>query len=116
MDDSPLELAWTEYGGDPIPYSHGWVKVRCVLHSDRNASAQIHLENQKWRCFAGCGWGDVYDLVGLAESIREFPEQKAVATEKFGAQLDGDEPPEPTAMNPNPHQKKGKTRWKPSWV
>lgn len=116
MSESPLELAWTEYGGDQIPYQHGWVKVRCVLHDDRNASAQVNLETGKWRCFAGCGWGDVYDLVGAKENVREFPDQKRIAAERFGAVLDSDEPAEPSAMNPNPQQKRGKKRWKPAWV
>jgi len=113
--ETPLEQAWEAFGGDPIPPHHGWVKVRCVLHGDRTASAQVNLETGKWRCFAGCGHGDVYDLIGVHDGVREFPEQKRIAAERFGDQPDA--PPEPTAMNPNPHRgKKTKTKWKPSWV
>lgn len=117
MSETPLELAWLEYGGQEIPPHHGWVKVKCALHAERNASAQVNLEIGKWRCFAGCGHGDVYDLIGLKENVREFPEQKRIAAEKFGDVPDG--PPEPSSMNPRPRSKQGKgkkAKWKPSWT
>lgn len=114
---TPLELAWLEYSGEEIPPHHGWVKVKCALHSERRASAQVNLETGKWRCFAGCGYGDVYDLIGIHDSVREFPEQKRIAADRFGDCNVPDVPPEPTAMNPNPHKKKGpKKKWKPPWT
>jgi DNA primase len=119
--ESPLEAAWTAYADElygasfPIPPSHGWVKVRCALHSERRPSAQVNLELGKWRCFAGCGHGDIYDLIGLHDGVHEFPEQKRIAAEKFGDV--GDTPPEPSSMNPNPRQPKGrKKKWKPAWT
>ena len=115
--ESPLEAAWSAFGGDPIPPHHGWVKVRCVLHDERRPSATVNLEHGKFSCFAGCGHGDVYDLIGLHEGITDFKEQKAFAEERGWVQ--DDEPPEPSVMNPNPRRpspkKKGKP-WKPSWL
>jgi DNA primase len=115
--ESPLEAAWLEFGGDPIPPHHGWVKVRCVLHSERRPSATVNLETGKFSCFAGCGHGDVYDLIGLHESLTDFKDQKAFAEER-GWVLE-EEPPEPSPMNPNPRgrvKSKPKKAWKPSWL
>ena len=46
----------TRYGKD----LHG----RCPFHDDRNASLSVNLRDERggWRCFAGCGGGD---LVGF---------------------------------------------------
>ena len=113
--ESPLEQAWIHYGGDEIPPHHGWVKVKCVIHDERRASAAVNLETGKWRCYAGCGHGDVYDLIGLKEDdAREFPQQKAIAAEKFGDAPEG--PPEPSALNPRPRTKGPKKKWKPAWT
>jgi hypothetical protein len=118
VDGSPLEAAWEAFGGDPIPPHRGWVKVRCVLHDERRPSATVNLETGKWQCFAGCGHGDVYDLIGLHEGLTDFPDQKRFAEER-GWLPEEEAPPEPSPMNPNPKPrtiKKGKTKWKPSWV
>lgn len=113
--ETPLEQAWMEFGGSPLPPSHGWVKTLCVLHSERRPSAQVNLELGKWKCWAGCGHGDVYDLIGIREGIRDFLDQKAYADERGWIPEDRD--PEPTLMNPRPKstKKKGKP-WKPPWV
>jgi hypothetical protein len=77
----------------------------------------VNVELQKWSCFAGCGHGDVYDLIGKHEGLTDFLDQKAYADERGWVQED--EPPEPSVMNPNPRgpKKKGpKTTWKPSWI
>ena len=40
---------------------------RCPFHSDRSPSFSVDTDRQKWHCFAGCGHGDVIDLVRIAE-------------------------------------------------
>lgn len=80
---TPLEQAWEHYGGTLLG-THGRVKARCCLHEDKNASASVDLESQRWSCFAGCGYGDIYELVQLADGFTNFPEAKAFADERFG--------------------------------
>jgi hypothetical protein len=122
--ETPLERAWLEFGtrlyGDyrDLPPHHGWVKVKCVIHSESRPSAVVHLEHGKWRCYAGCGRGDVYDLIGVAEGLQDFMEQKRFAESK-GWLREEEAPPQPSAMNPNPRSRKPqgkKEKWKPAWV
>ena len=124
MSESPLELAWVEYGtrlyGDylDLPPNHGWIKVKCALHLESRPSARVNLEFGKWRCFAGCGHGDLYDLIGIVEGLPEFIDQKRFAETK-GWFADEDHRPEPSAMNPNPRARKPqgkKAKWKPAWI
>ena len=44
------------------PNAAGWAQGTCPLHDDRNASLSVNLHSGGWRCFAGCGGGD---LVGF---------------------------------------------------
>lgn len=116
-DESPLEQAWSSFGGDPLSPKHGWQKTRCVLHDERRASATVNVDLGKWSCFAGCGRGDVYDLIGAHEGLPEFLDQKAYA-EEHGWHVEDEALPEPSLMNPRPKSKKGKGKqpWKPSWL
>lgn len=83
---TPLEAAWEHYGGQILTQRHGRNKAKCPLHDDANASASVNIDEQKWTCFAGCGYGDIYELIMLAEpgNLR-FPECKAIAEDTFGA-------------------------------
>lgn len=81
---TPLEKAWEHYGGTLLTHREGRNKARCPLHEDANASASVNILEQKWTCFAGCGYGDIYELVGIADSFKSFPEVKAFADEHFG--------------------------------
>lgn len=42
-------------------HGNGWAKGRCPFHDDRNASLSVRLDGERghWRCFAGCGHGDL---------------------------------------------------------
>lgn len=80
---TPLESAWEHYGGTLLG-THGRVKARCPLHEDKNASASVNIEEQRWTCHAGCGFGDIYELVKLADSFDRFPECKEFSDQKFG--------------------------------
>lgn len=81
---TPLEAAWEHYGGTLLTHREGRNKARCPLHEDANASAVVNVEHQRWTCFAGCGYGDIYELVKLAEGIDSFPECKEFTDTKFG--------------------------------
>lgn len=81
-----LERAWIHYGGRFPARGKGRVKANCPLHEDKNASASLNLDTGKWVCYAGCGFGDVYDLIGLAEGVG-FVEAKALAVKNFGDQV-----------------------------
>lgn len=44
------------------PNSAGWAQGRCPFHEDRNDSLSVHVAGAGaggWRCFAGCGSGDL---------------------------------------------------------
>jgi hypothetical protein len=46
------------------PNATGWAQGQCPFHEDGNASLSVHVTDARggWRCFAGCGGGD---LVGF---------------------------------------------------
>ena len=55
----------------------GWRKMRCPFHDDRNASAAINFDANRFKCH-GCGVsGDTYDLIrhdkggSLSEAIED---------------------------------------------
>lgn len=81
---TPLEAAWEYYGGTLLTHREGRNKARCPLHDDVNASATVNIAEQRWKCFAGCGHGDIYELVKLADDIGNFRANKEYADEKFG--------------------------------
>ncbi|WP_084695936.1 CHC2 zinc finger domain-containing protein [Arenimonas donghaensis] len=39
----------------------GWAQARCPFHEDGTASLSVQMNDQRggWRCFAGCGAGDL---------------------------------------------------------
>lgn len=41
--------------------AEGWAQGRCPFHEDRSASLSVNLHGERggWRCFAGCGQGDM---------------------------------------------------------
>lgn len=61
-------------------HGNGWAQGRCPFHDDGTASLSVHLGNPRggWRCFAGCGSGDLLAfhmrLTGLAfaEAVRDL--------------------------------------------
>jgi DNA primase len=42
-------------------HGNGWAQGRCPFHEDRNASLSVRLDGERghWRCFTGCGHGDL---------------------------------------------------------
>ncbi len=73
MSAACLPANWRQRLPDPTVYyaehvrklgavnSAGWAPGRCPFHEDREASLSVHLGGDRggWRCFAGCGHGDV---------------------------------------------------------
>lgn len=41
------------------PNGTGWSQGRCPFHDDNEASLSVNLQHGGWRCFAGCGKGDM---------------------------------------------------------
>ena len=60
------------------PNGMGWAQGVCPFHEDRNASLSVHVGDTRagWRCFAGCGGGD---LVGFHMRLIGKPFKDAVA-------------------------------------
>ncbi len=64
-------------------HGNGWAQGQCPFHDDRNASLSVNVEHGAWKCFAGCGVGDMVAfhmrLTGLAfkEAARELLEVHA---------------------------------------
>ncbi len=44
-----------------LPNAAGWAQGCCPFHEDRSASLSVSVINARggWRCFAGCGAGDL---------------------------------------------------------
>lgn len=43
------------------PNAEGWAQGRCPFHEDRHESLSVNVVGARggWRCFAGCGRGDL---------------------------------------------------------
>ena len=92
-----LPLNWRERLPDPETYyrkridklgqrhGNGWAQGRCPLHDDGNASLSVNLDSSHggWRCFAGCGHGDLLAFhmrltaLGFADAVRDLVEGAA---------------------------------------
>jgi hypothetical protein len=61
-------------------HGNGWAQGRCPFHEDGTASLSVHLDSPRggFRCFAGCGHGDLLAfhmrLTGLrfADAVRDL--------------------------------------------
>lgn len=61
-------------------HASDWAQGRCPFHDDRTASLSVHLGSVSggWRCFAGCGSGDLLGFhmrltgLGFAEAARDL--------------------------------------------
>lgn len=60
------------------PNATGWAQGRCPFHDDGSASLSVQVTDSRggWRCFAGCGGGD---LVGFHMRRTGKPFKEAVA-------------------------------------
>jgi hypothetical protein len=61
-------------------HANGWAQGRCPFHDDGTASLSVHLDSPRggWRCFAGCGSGDLLSFhmrltgLGFLEAVRDL--------------------------------------------
>lgn len=86
-----LPANWRQRLPDPAAYyaqhvarlgkanATGWAQGACPFHDDRNASLSVHVaEGGGWRCFAGCGGGDLLGFhmrrtgLGFVEAVRDL--------------------------------------------
>ncbi|MFT4247639.1 MAG: CHC2 zinc finger domain-containing protein [Pseudomonas sp.] len=58
------------------PNGNGWAQELCPFHEDHDTSMSVNLGTGGWRCFAGCGHGD---LVGFHIRTTGKPFKEAVA-------------------------------------
>ena len=84
-----LPRDWRERLPNPEPYyrahverlgkpnAQGWAQGRCPFHDDKQASLSVCLPGTRggWRCFAGCGAGD---MVAFHERVTGKPFAEAV--------------------------------------
>jgi len=84
-----LPANWRDRLPDPAAYyadkvaklgkrnGDGWAQGRCPFHEDRDASLSVNLAGLRgcWKCFAGCGAGD---LVAFHMRLRSLPFAEAV--------------------------------------
>jgi DNA primase len=66
----------------------GWVRFQCPFHNDKSPSASISVKNGGWKCFSGCGSGNLLDFVAKIENISlkqayDFLQQKYGDLVKF---------------------------------
>jgi len=62
------------------PNGDGWAQGRCPFHDDHDASLSVNLVGARgcWKCFAGCGAGDMVAFQmrlsgsGFVEAVREL--------------------------------------------
>ncbi|MBS0194408.1 MAG: hypothetical protein JSR34_09185 [Proteobacteria bacterium] len=62
------------------PNAAGWAQGRCPFHEDHDASLSVNLTAARgaWRCFAGCGAGDLVSFherlrgLGFVEAVRDL--------------------------------------------
>jgi len=51
--------------GRVIPADREQVSTLCILHPDSQNSLSLNLKTGKWKCFAGCGSGDINKLKSM---------------------------------------------------
>ena len=62
------------------PNATGWAQGTCPLHHDHNASLSVLVGSERggWRCFAGCGGGDLLGFhmllrgLGFIAAVRDL--------------------------------------------
>ncbi len=60
------------------PNPAGWAQGRCPFHDDKQASLSVCITHGGWRCFAGCGAGDLLSFhqritgVGFTQAVDDL--------------------------------------------
>lgn len=56
------DVFYREYVKEAGEEQNGWVTGRCPFHDDNAPSFSYSPEHGGWKCFAGCGSGDIFDF------------------------------------------------------
>ena len=75
----PIDRLLRHYGAE-VPTDRGaklddWLSLACPFHEDGKASASVNLALGRFRCHACDVGGDVLDVVGDVEEIRQVRER-----------------------------------------
>ncbi|MEM7231771.1 MAG: CHC2 zinc finger domain-containing protein [Planctomycetota bacterium] len=62
LKQDQFRLITKDFAGDRQPNGRGWIACPCPFHEDRNPSFGINVLTGRWKCQAGCGSGDSFDL------------------------------------------------------
>ncbi|MFF0481083.1 CHC2 zinc finger domain-containing protein [Streptomyces sp. NPDC004435] len=84
MEKPPIAEVLEHYGAAEVPEGDRWLKMKCPLHEDRNASASVCTAENKFRCFACDISGDSFDVIAHQEGCRDFPCARACAEKLLG--------------------------------
>jgi hypothetical protein len=95
LNKPPIADVLEHYGATFVPTRHGWAKMRCPFHQDRNASASVNTDEGLFRCFGGCdidspldnggsNASDGFDIIAWKEGLDDFPSAKQCAEDIFG--------------------------------
>lgn len=63
QESIPIGPTLQYLGAEYVPTGHGWVRMKCPFHEDRNASASVNHESNGFQCHANCGSGDAVKLL-----------------------------------------------------
>jgi 5S rRNA maturation endonuclease (ribonuclease M5) len=58
-----------ESRGVKVPGNNRKFVVKCPFHQDRNPSFSVENEQGLWNCHAGCGGGDIFDLLAKFDGV-----------------------------------------------
>lgn len=70
MTKLPIRPVLEHYGALDLPHGRGgWVKLRCILHEENNASATFSEEKQAFKCFACDVYEDAVGIIRIKEGL-----------------------------------------------
>ncbi|RYZ77787.1 MAG: hypothetical protein EOP05_00550 [Proteobacteria bacterium] len=87
FEQDPLTVLRTLAINDVKQFATNW-SARCPLHPDTNPSFSISIRTGLWKCHAGCGAGDLFQLYGRLRGIdskKQFPN----LLKRFASELRG---------------------------
>ncbi|MFB7185225.1 CHC2 zinc finger domain-containing protein [Streptomyces sp. NPDC056230] len=86
MEKPPIAAVLEHYGATDVPEGSRFRKMKCPFHEDRNASASVCTEENRFRCFACDISGDSFDIITDQEGCRDFNCARACATKLLGGE------------------------------
>jgi hypothetical protein len=84
MEKPPIAEVLEAYGAMDVPEGTRFRKMKCPFHEDRNASASVCTEENRFRCFACDISGDSFDVIADQEGCRDFSCTRSCAEKLLG--------------------------------